>query len=430
MSGIKKFLKSGNGKRLLAHLCLAAVVLLLAFIIVIVTKVIKNKNAERYIEPVLVSENEGILSVSENDISQNDVSLNDVSGADVSGNDISANDVSGGDSDVSENDVSENEPAPEPEPEPEPEQKNTIKVHEDTMDPFFIKASGPYIVAGSAFDAAYYVSYGDDVDRDLDLKIEGSVDTNTVGDYELKYIITDDVGRSASKKTTVHVVASKEDIPKSQDNTVRQAFSDFVAGYKTDSTMVGIDVSKWQGEVDYDAVKAAGCEFVIMRMGVTAEGYHLDTYFEHNFKESERVGLLRGVYFSSADADVESLRANTQHMINDLNGASLDFPIAFDWENWSHFQDYHLNLWDLRNLFEEFCDVCEANGYTGMMYSSKSKLNQMWDYDTEYTLWLAHYTDQTNYTARPYILWQKGYGRIDGIKGDVDLDVYYPGEVK
>lgn len=320
-------------------------------------------------------------------------------------------------------------PTVTPTPSPTPTDVPTATpepIANDTTAPIFVSIKkNAYIHAGDVYDPVKCIGYIDDNDRDVSLSWNGILDTNTVGDYPLEAVVTDDAGNSSTASITVHVLAPGTAIPKTPDNVPRMSFADFISGYKNENTMTGIDVSKWQGNIDFNAVSAAGCEFVIMRMGITGKDYSLDPCFVYNFESAGAVGLKRGVYISTADYDAELMRIHTEQMLSDLNGAALDFPVAFDWEHWSQIQDYGMNLNDLRNLYTVFKDVCESHGYQAMMYSSISKLDTVWTMEENYTLWLANYTSKTNYKARPYILWQKGYGSIPGISGDVDLDVYY-----
>ena len=107
-----------------------------------------------------------------------------------------------------------------------------------------------------------------------------------------------------------------------------------------------------------------------------------------------------------------------------MKGVDLDFPIAFDWENWQYIREYNISLHDLTEAYKTFATYIENNGYKAMLYGSKYYLENMWKINNT-TTWLAHYTEKTNYSGK-YIMWQHSQiGKIDGITGDVDLDVYY-----
>jgi len=193
--------------------------------------------------------------------------------------------------------------------------------------------------------------------------------------------------------------------------------------------MLGIDVSKWQGDIDFTKVAAAGCDFVIIRCGVVSDGQlETDKYFEQNYQNAKAAGLKVGIYYSSIDNDPEVLADRVESMLSILNGDSLNFPVAFDWERWSGIQKYKMSIRDLRNLYTVFDSVCVSMGYESMLYGSKHYLNDIWQPEAEWKIWLAHYTEQTDYTGEYYMWQQSCTGKIDGIDGAVDMDIAYISE--
>ena len=99
-------------------------------------------------------------------------------------------------------------------------------------------------------------------------------------------------------------------------------------------------------------------------------------------------------------------------------------PVSFDWENWKYFKNFNLNLHDLNELSNVFLDTLSNSGYDIINYGSKNYLENVWD-KNDYPVWLAHYTDKTNYKY-DYIMWQfTDRGIVPGIEGYVDLDYYY-----
>ena len=84
-----------------------------------------------------------------------------------------------------------------------------------------------------------------------------------------------------------------------------------------------------------------------------------------------------------------------------------------------------MNIKDLNDLFELFCDEMESYGYSGMLYSSRNFLYNFWTNEKKYPVWLAHFVDETDYTG-DYAMWQASCtGNISGIYGDVDVDILY-----
>ena len=196
--------------------------------------------------------------------------------------------------------------------------------------------------------------------------------------------------------------------------------------YKNDSNEIGIDVSKWQGDIDFQKVKDDGATFVMMRIGVQTsyEGeLSLDRYYENNIKNAKEAGLKVGVYLYSIATSKEEAIEHAKWVVEKLNGESLELPIVFDWENWSKWNMYKLSFHDINTIADSFIETVNQSGYTGMLYSSKFYLENIWVNKHNYPVWLAHYTENTSYKG-DYIMWQLcNTGRINGIYGDVDIDI-------
>ena len=298
---------------------------------------------------------------------------------------------------------------------------------EDTQAPVFLSfSSSPEVKQGKAFDIHNYIGYGDDADRNVDLEVTGSVDTSVLGEYPLTIRLTDDAGHTTTKEMKVRVVTELSPGPDRE----REAFSDFAAAYKTDETDIGIDISRWQGDVDFEKVKAAGCEFVYMRIGGLDDGeLYTDRYFSANLAGAKAAGLKIGIYWHAEEGSAEEVRKSVAYLMKVLDGQALDFPIAYDWEDYKNFERYGMNLADLNNCLKVFETAVEENGYTACLYGSKNFQENVWTCPKKLPVWLAHYTKSTSY-AGDYFMWQHSCtGRIDGIDGDVDLDVYYHGRL-
>ena len=299
----------------------------------------------------------------------------------------------------------------------------------DTRAPFFLNLSRSVTLKkGSAFDIHKYISYVDDLDPDVILDVTGSVDPGTVGVYELKFRISDHSGNSTSSSMKVEIVEKIQSGSSGSSTALpTKSFQTFIDTYKTEKTMVGIDVSRYQGKIDFDKVAAAGCEFVIIKFGGFAGGETFtDACYVENLKNAKAAGLKIGIYWYSSEGGAAAVRENAKYLYDSLNGEHLDFPIFFDWENYINFENYKMSLRDYNDMVLAFKDEARAHGYRGALYGSKSKLLTLFtDEVKEGGVWLAHYTDQTTYTG-DYFLWQQGLARIDGINGDVDVDVFYP----
>ena len=282
-------------------------------------------------------------------------------------------------------------------------------------------------------DSANFI---DNYDRKPTCKIEGTYDINTVGTYELKYIISDKDNNTTTKDITFEVMEEPTEIKdedyeeETEEEEETLDFKYIIDNYKTDNTMIGIDVSRWQGDIDFKKVKEAGCEFVIMRMAVSNGPYDeigLDSKFKQNLKNAKAAGLKIGVYVYTSPSSTKEIKKQAEFVLDELDKTKLDFPIAYDFENWGDIRSLKINLYDLLSYIDEFKNIVKKDGYEVMLYSSKKYLGFIWPKET-YPVWLAHYIDETNYDG-DYIMWQMANnGRIDGIDTNVDIDIYYKRE--
>lgn len=297
---------------------------------------------------------------------------------------------------------------------------------EDQKAPQFLYYRGtPTIKVGDAFDVHKYIGYGDDCDRNVDLTIQGSVDTSQEGTYPLKLTLTDDAGKTTSKDMEVRVVTEISS-GGGGSTTEKEQFSDFVANYKNENTLVGIDVSRYQGDIDFESVKAAGCEFVYMRIGGFSGGeFFTDKCFVQNFARAKAAGLKIGIYTYTEDSNAKEVAATVKYIMGVLGNEPLDFPIAYDWEDYKHFEEYGMNLHDLNDLLDYFGEEVAKYGYSSCLYGSKNAMLNIWTKPRKDPVWLAQYYSSCTYEG-DYFMWQhSSSGRIDGIGGDVDLDIYY-----
>lgn len=268
---------------------------------------------------------------------------------------------------------------------------------------------------------------GDDIDDNPKREIIGEYDFNAVGDYNLTYVVTDSSGNEAKKNFVLHVI--EEQTTTQQPTTQKEPiyFDDVLENYKTEKTKIGIDVSKWQGEINWEEVKNAGVEFAIIRMGYQTDydgDYALDPYFVSNIEGAKRVGLPVGIYFYSYAKNVEQAKHQADWVKEQLKDYKIDLPIAFDWESWTSFNTAGMSFRTINKTANTFLENLEDSGYKGMLYSSKNYLEKIW-YETKYETWLAHYTSQTTYSG-PYTIWQMcDTGRVNGIETNVDIDIMY-----
>ena len=299
--------------------------------------------------------------------------------------------------------------------------------------------SGSYSArVGSDLNLEDEIFCADNYDSNPTCKIEGTYDLNTAGTYNLTYVATDSNKNEERINFTLNVYepapATTTQTPDAaeQREEVVTAFNDVVAIHKDENTEIGIDVSKWQGDIDFKKVKDAGATFVMIRIGsqqgVDGE-YILDPYFKQNIENALANDLKVGVYFYSYANSKKEARKQATWVLDQIKDYEITLPIAFDWECYNSFNQMELSLFGLNEVAESFLEKVEDKGYDGMLYGSKNYLNSIWKYH-DYDVWLAHYTDQTDYDSH-YIMWQLCQdGRIDGINTAVDINVLYKNDTK
>lgn len=191
----------------------------------------------------------------------------------------------------------------------------------------------------------------------------------------------------------------------------------------------GIDVSKWQGEIDWKKVKAAGIKFAMIRLGYGSskgDAGGLDGYFEKNVKNAIAAGIDIGCYFYSYATSVAAAKKEAAYVINVLQKYKgvFTYPVAFDLEDKTQ---QGLGKQVLTDMVIAFGDAIEKAGFYCSLYSNPSWMKSYLDADRvkRFDLWLAHWTDKTNY-AGAYGMWQNSSsGKVNGINGNVDTDFAY-----
>ena len=190
---------------------------------------------------------------------------------------------------------------------------------------------------------------GDNYDDVPKCKIIGDYDLNKVGKYNLKYKATDSSGNTRSIKFTLTVKEKPASSGSSSSSSgkTKKPIKDYIKKYKNKNTMIGIDVSSWQDEIDWEKAKAAGVEFAIIRIGFghTNSGeIKMDKQFKNNIKNAKAAGVKVGLYFFSYAENEKQAKQHAEWIVEQLDGEKLDLPIAFDWENWNSFNSYKMSF--------------------------------------------------------------------------------------
>ena len=293
----------------------------------------------------------------------------------------------------------------------------------DSTKPWIFSSSSFSINKGYTGNLEEELFCGDNYDNDPSCTLTGYYDYNTVGSYPLTFTGVDSSGNTSITNFNL-IVKSKSN---STNSSSYINYSDVVLKHKNENTMIGLDVSRWQGDINFQEVKDAGVEFVFVRVGsqrgVGGE-YYIDPKFHQNIKGFNEVGIPVGIYFYSYADSIKSAKTEAKWVVEQLKEYKVDLPVVFDWENWSFFQEFGVSFYNLTEIAKSYLNVIEDAGYEGMLYSSKNYLENVW-YKTKYPVWLAHYTDKTNYEGE-YKVWQLcANGRVSGINGNVDINVMY-----
>lgn len=246
---------------------------------------------------------------------------------------------------------------------------------------------------------------------------------------KVEYVAIDDISLLIKTEADIDAQAedtaveeAREDADKTEIKKLQQL---------TGRTRQGIDVSKWQGDIDWDKVKGAGIEFAIIRAGyrgsVTGSLVE-DPYFVTNMKKASASGVPVGVYFfTQAVNEVEAVE-EASAVLKLVKEYKLEYPIFIDTEGaGGNGRADGLDAETRTLVCEAFCRTIENAGYEAGVYGSRNWYNNRLYADKldKYFIWLAEYRSIPLYQGY-YQMWQyTSKGKVDGIEGNVDLDIYY-----
>ncbi len=197
------------------------------------------------------------------------------------------------------------------------------------------------------------------------------------------------------------------------------------------TTSTGIDVSKWQGTIDWKAVKDAGIEFAIIRVGYRGSETGVlveDPTFKRNIKGATEAGLKVGVYFFTQAITKAEAVEEASMALSLTSGYNLAYPIFIDTESGSgNARANGLDKATRTEIIDAFCKTVQNGGRKAGVYASKSWYNDKLNVSklNNYYIWVAQYNTECTYTGR-YDMWQyTETGNVSGIKGNVDLNISY-----
>ncbi len=195
---------------------------------------------------------------------------------------------------------------------------------------------------------------------------------------------------------------------------------------------MGIDVSRWNGSIDWNAVKNSGVSYVIIRCGYrgsTTGALIEDSMFRTNIQGAASAGLKVGIYFvTQAVNEVEAVEEASM-VLSLINGYHISYPVFLDVEPSGGRAD-GIDKATRTAVCRAFCQTIANSGYTAGIYANNTWLNEKIDTPslTNYKIWLAQYRAEPTYTATRYDLWQySAKGTIPGISEETDLNISYLG---
>lgn len=187
----------------------------------------------------------------------------------------------------------------------------------------------------------------------------------------------------------------------------------------------GIDISKYQGNVDFKKVKDTGIQFVIARIGYGMYENQKDPKFEEYYKGATNNNLPIGVYLYSYALSVEDAEREADIALKWLNNRKLNLPVYYDIEDKSQ---QILSKKTLTDMCTAFCRKIEKAGYWAGVYANKYWLTTFLDskeLEKHFTIWVAQYNTTNTYKGK-YDMWQyTSSGKVNGINGNVDMNILY-----
>jgi len=305
-------------------------------------------------------------------------------------------------------------PTPSPSPKASPKEDKTTPLKDKQGNQLYIKnAEGKYVEAKYA---DYYTA------KEFFKKMEPAADDTTAYKYTGWQVINNETyffDKNGNKVTGEQVIQG-----------AKYNFDSTGALMKGSGTM-GIDVSKWNGNINWTAVKNSGVSFVIIRCGYRGSSTGVmveDPKFKTNIKGATDAGLKVGIYFfSQAITDVEAVEEASM-TIGLIKNYKISYPVFLDVED-SGGRGDRIDSNTRTAVIKAYCETLKNSGYTAGVYANKSWLSGKMNVGSlsAYKIWLAQYNTQPTYSGK-YDMWQySSKGSVSGINGNTDMNLSYLG---
>ena len=214
------------------------------------------------------------------------------------------------------------------------------------------------------------------------------------------------------------------------DNSISSIISTYES---SGDAAVGIDVSYYQGDIDWTQVANSGVKFAMIRCGgrgLSTGAIFEDSKFREYVQGAIDNGIYVGIYFYSAAISEEEAIQEAAAVVEMIKDYDIKYPVAYDFENFypDDYRTDNLSYEQINANGKAFLSYIESAGYTAMLYGSSSPLTTIWDNEirSNYDVWVAHYgVSSPSYTGN-YNMWQcTSTGSVPGISGNVDIDIDY-----
>lgn len=276
--------------------------------------------------------------------------------------------------------------------------------------------------------------------KNIEANTKLSVVTNeykkNVGDTVTFSIITNnaisDITYSSSDSTVAKIVSSDKNMVKVKVNkvgtatiTAQQCSKSVSVKFNVDKAKC-IDISEWNCDINFNKVRNTGVTCVIIRAGYGKDPNQEDNEFQKYYKQAKAAGLNVGAYWYSYATSVDAAKAEVRNCMKTIQGKEFDLPVFLDVEE---YRQAVLPRRTLTDIISTFCDGIKSNGFESGLYSAKSMLVDSAYPDelaSKYLIWMA--APNNSYNELPVFVDIHQYswnGKVDGIRGDVDLNYIY-----
>lgn len=251
----------------------------------------------------------------------------------------------------------------------------------------------------------------------------------------VSYTVIDDIDFFVHDESEVDILKedTQEDNIGSEDEDDTQYTALLDVEEHDSAVQLGIDVSKWNGDIDWEIVKAEGVDFAIIRCGYrgSSSGWLIeDPYFYKNLEGAKRAGIRVGIYFFTQATNLVEAVEEASMVVSLLDGKGIDYPVFIDTEGaGGNGRADNLDPATRTAVVNAFCQTIQNAGFDAGVYASRNWYYNNLNLDElgDYKIWLAEYRQTPEYTER-YDMWQyTSSGAVSGIEGRVDLNISYLG---